>query len=475
MKTFLLSLTITILIIGHRSLGQLQPNIVTLTTDSLTATTAHLRAQLTSDGSTITVAFNVWSMNPPFLGWTFGEQSIREFSGDTLVTTTVTGLTPNTPYRYEAVAVVENQQVGIYGGTQYFTTNDGPPGKMLIVPLSIQDQHNIISTIHFGVHTYATNCIDFSLGEMDEPPYPPEPFPLMSRFVEPCYGLEVPFDLRAENSPQQSDTFLVRFVTQRTAYPVTISWPRLDSLFTGSVFLYMFVLDTINMKETTSCQISNPNLNFFSITAEGPRLKKRANIITVGAIDLGPAWAVLHSFVFPVQDTTRFWFEWGTTLEFGQRTSVKELVTKSASVQVVETIDGLLPGTTYYFRGVLEDSAGYRYAAAQAFKTPEITDAGEKEFQATKFALHQNYPNPFNPSTTVRFDLPEPAVVTLKVFNILGQEVSVPLYNLTMVEGQHALRVDLNSLPTGAYLYRLSAVGSSGKTYQTVRKMLLLK
>ncbi|NNE70113.1 MAG: T9SS type A sorting domain-containing protein [Rhodothermales bacterium] len=71
------------------------------------------------------------------------------------------------------------------------------------------------------------------------------------------------------------------------------------------------------------------------------------------------------------------------------------------------------------------------------------------------YALGQNYPNPFNPVTTIGFSVPETGRVKLSVFDGLGREVAV-LVDGTIEAGHHEARFDAKSLPTGAYLYRLS-------------------
>ena len=86
------------------------------------------------------------------------------------------------------------------------------------------------------------------------------------------------------------------------------------------------------------------------------------------------------------------------------------------------------------------------------------------------FALYQNYPNPFNPSTTIRFDLAQDAPVTLKLYNILGQEVATLINNQPFAAGSYSRQFRLDNLSSGVYMYRISA-GS----YTAVRKMLLLK
>jgi hypothetical protein len=86
-----------------------------------------------------------------------------------------------------------------------------------------------------------------------------------------------------------------------------------------------------------------------------------------------------------------------------------------------------------------------------------------------KFALAQNYPNPFNPSTKIDFDLPVSGKVSLKIYNLLGQEVA-SLMNGERMAGHYTLQFDAQRLSTGVYFYRLQSVSGV-----SVKKMLLLK
>jgi hypothetical protein len=86
-----------------------------------------------------------------------------------------------------------------------------------------------------------------------------------------------------------------------------------------------------------------------------------------------------------------------------------------------------------------------------------------------KFDLEQNYPNPFNPSTTIRFSLPVASDVTLKVYNMLGQEVAT-LLNEAKNAGTFDLTFDAADLPSGVYVYSISA-----GNFNSVKKMLLVK
>jgi hypothetical protein len=85
------------------------------------------------------------------------------------------------------------------------------------------------------------------------------------------------------------------------------------------------------------------------------------------------------------------------------------------------------------------------------------------------YVLHQNYPNPFNPSTTIRFALPNAGQTTLKVFNLLGQEMAT-LVNGVMPSGVHTASFNASSLSSGIYFFRIES-GS----FRAVKKMMLVK
>jgi hypothetical protein len=97
-----------------------------------------------------------------------------------------------------------------------------------------------------------------------------------------------------------------------------------------------------------------------------------------------------------------------------------------------------------------------------------------------EYALSQNYPNPFNPTTTIQFDLPNQSMVTLKIYNMLGQEVATLLNREEVAAGQEELEFDASSLASGVYLYRIVAEsvnddGAVSQTFTQVKKMVLLK
>lgn len=90
------------------------------------------------------------------------------------------------------------------------------------------------------------------------------------------------------------------------------------------------------------------------------------------------------------------------------------------------------------------------------------------------FGLNQNYPNPFNPATVISFNLPIDARVTLKLFNVLGQEL-ITLIDQNLGAGIHDHNFDASGLNSGVYFYRIEAVGTDGSNFSSVKKMMLTK
>mgnify|MGYP000255309590 CR=1 FL=1 len=98
-----------------------------------------------------------------------------------------------------------------------------------------------------------------------------------------------------------------------------------------------------------------------------------------------------------------------------------------------------------------------------------VTNKGDNDVSPQNFALEQNYPNPFNPSTTIKYSVKENTLVSLKVYDILGNEV-VALVNKVQPAGKYIINFDASSLASGVYLYKLSA-GS----FIDTKKMIFLK
>jgi hypothetical protein len=95
---------------------------------------------------------------------------------------------------------------------------------------------------------------------------------------------------------------------------------------------------------------------------------------------------------------------------------------------------------------------------------------GDNDFLIiNEYKLNQNFPNPFNPSTLIKYSIKEPGLVSLKVFNILGKEVSI-LVNEVKPMGMYEIEFNASNLPSGVYIYSLKV-----NDFSSNHKMLLLK
>ncbi len=110
------------------------------------------------------------------------------------------------------------------------------------------------------------------------------------------------------------------------------------------------------------------------------------------------------------------------------------------------------------------------------YTTQNPTSVKETYQLPQSFSLSQNYPNPFNPSTQIKYSIPQSGIVTLKVYNMLGQEVAT-LVNQEQKSGNYIVNFDASNLPagrqglaSGVYLYRIEANG-----FSLTKKMTLLK
>ena len=98
-----------------------------------------------------------------------------------------------------------------------------------------------------------------------------------------------------------------------------------------------------------------------------------------------------------------------------------------------------------------------------------ITDVHINENNLSGFQLFQNYPNPFNPSTFIKYSIPNSSNISIKVFDILGNEI-ITLFDEYKQAGSYEIEFNAANLPSGLYFYRII----NGK-YSETKKMILLK
>ena len=147
----------------------------------------------------------------------------------------------------------------------------------------------------------------------------------------------------------------------------------------------------------------------------------------------------------------------------------------SSDWEVIGFINGNGTSTepsNYTYKNQKLSSGKYLYRLKQIDTNGSFTYSKSIEVELTtseKFKLKQNYPNPFNPTTTISYSIPTESKVVLKIYNLLGEEVST-LVNNVQSAGVHNIQFNANKLASGTYIYRITA----GK-FTLTKKMILLK
>jgi hypothetical protein len=145
------------------------------------------------------------------------------------------------------------------------------------------------------------------------------------------------------------------------------------------------------------------------------------------------------------------------------------------------TINGILPG----LYSVISEKMGY--TSTQSIEvtvdylnnltnnvtftlTPEgVTSVGNENNVIKDFVLYQNYPNPFNPSTTIKWYQPHQGKVSIRIYDVIGNEIDVVLKDV-MTAGEHQIEYVADGLPSGIYFYKIVT-----DNFIQTKKMILLK
>lgn len=120
-------------------------------------------------------------------------------------------------------------------------------------------------------------------------------------------------------------------------------------------------------------------------------------------------------------------------------------------------------------RIALYGAIGFPKILTLLYSSPTSVNEKDKSQVAKRFDLYQNYPNPFNPTTTISFSLPSRLIVSLKIFDLLGREVST-IVSEELQAGSYTRQWGAANMASGLYFYRLQA-----GTYTETKKLLLLK
>lgn len=170
---------------------------------------------------------------------------------------------------------------------------------------------------------------------------------------------------------------------------------------------------------------------------------------------------------------------WITASELNNKGFEVERSTDKNNFITIGFVEG--KGTTtstnsYSFIDTPGEPAEYYYLLKQIDfdGTLSYSNIVSTQYIIAEFELHQNYPNPFNPETVISFSLPSEGYLTLKIFDITGEEIEV-LTEGNISPGYHSFKWDASKYSSGIYFYQINFRNFSGKSISEVRKMILSK
>jgi hypothetical protein len=251
-------------------------------------------------------------------------------------------------------------------------------------------------------------------------------------------------------------------ITPDTGYAITDV--VVDTVSVGVVGLYKFPNIAANHTISASFSYTNhPPVPGLYITP--------VNRDTIEA-DSIPSLFVFrwHAATDPdVMDTLRY------TLHVNGPGLDTSLVNQIDTTVSLDLASKLQAGSTYSWMVSVNDGH-VTVASVDTFTFTIKLATGVKDSKVPRvYALYQNYPNPFNPTTTIQYDIPRQSVITLRIYNILGAEVTTLVDRRTVEQGVYNQVLNGNNLATGVYFYRLEAKGLNGASFVSVKKLLLMK
>lgn len=154
----------------------------------------------------------------------------------------------------------------------------------------------------------------------------------------------------------------------------------------------------------------------------------------------------------------------------------------SSLIDTTFTLTLLEPGTKYYWHVLssnnTENTGGYSgYSDTWNFNYTGTSSVASNNNLPVSYAIFQNYPNPFNPATNIKYDIPKPSIVKIKIYDELGEEVKT-LVNEEEQPGSYQVTFEGEKLASGIYFYNIEAddlSNNSAPVYYQTKKMILIK
>lgn len=434
---------------------------------------------------------------------------------------TVTNLNPGTSYRVMVTEYNGSSGIELYDrdttstNPNNFTTEIGPPNltspsngatnQPLNVTLSwsaangadkyrleVNIQSNFAGTVIFDKDTVSQTSLQMG-GLTDNSIY----YWRVSSISSSSGKISDVSDVRSFSTSQQSVNGISPSENSYSnSITPTLSWPTTNGankyrleINTDSDFNVNIVLDTTtstNSKTIDGIELSYNTKYFWRVTASSNGLAKTNTSSTNSfTTKLSPSTLISPSnnekgvILSPtlswssISGADRFRLEVNASSDF----TGTVIFTSDSIMATSQELNGLTENTKYYWRVTKLNNFGNTSDTSSTFNFTTGTTTGIEALNNVipdSYNLYQNYPNPFNPTTIIRFALSEASFVTLKIYNMLGQEVKT-LVNEQMSAGTFNVqwKGDDNfssKVSSGTYIYRVVA----GENIFT-KKMILLK
>ncbi len=302
--------------------------------------------------------------------------------------------------------------------------------------------------------------------------WPPEPSGTLRLYITRS-GL-------ARLYPAAADSFSFSVTYNDPSFTPGMGW---DSLYGGASFLEAFTSSPVRFLSGNvlgaDAEITGIPSGQIMVQSDAGEFQAHVRLYDVAPSDTGPVWSLISRSINGIRQSTpddrhRISFQcrgFSHIIPAGHRIGVE--------VTSLDMLDDVRANTVPYFLSshsmlyTMPDDASYIDLPVVGEMPPLLAMRDNDPAAVRAFRLDQNYPNPFNPVTTVSFVISSaggrPAIVTLKVYDVLGREVA-ELANGRMATGIHTIRWNASGYPGGVYYYRLMA----GEFSQT-RKMMLVK
>jgi endoglucanase len=300
-------------------------------------------------------------------------------------------------------------------------------------------------------------------------------------------------DHNAQNHLSQSISFFEEIASEYNGIPNiiyeifneplnTVSWNTVVKPYADSVVSHIRAIDSLNLiivgsptwSQDVDIASQNPiasnniayTLHFYAATHKQLLRNKATTALNRGAALFVSEFGTTTSSGDGTIDSaeTNIWMQFMTDNKLSWcNWSVADLTETSAALKPGANTDGGWPDSDISISGLL---IRRKLREAYEMSTTSVVTVSETPLN---FALHQNYPNPFNPVTTIKYQMPDAGIVTLKIFDVLGREVAT-LVDEQKQPGKYDVQWNASSNSSGLYFYRIQT-----EKFVETKKMILLK